>query len=106
MAHRRPEELPRNAQPGGILLAVRKSLEMMYQYSATLADLSATDEFSARSPDEISLAKGDRIELIEKDDDFGDGWYLGKHMQTGSTGLFPEGTVNLLRQSYPTMTVC
>lgn len=50
-----------------------------------------TDEFIARSPDELSLAKGDRIELIERDDDFGDGWFLGKHLQNGNTGLFPEG---------------
>jgi hypothetical protein len=39
----------------------------------------------------LSLKKGDRIELIERDDDFGDGWYLGKHLQDGTTGLFPEG---------------
>lgn len=44
----------------------------------------------ARSPDELSLSKGDRIELIERDDDFGDGWFLGKHMTNGNTGLFPE----------------
>ena len=50
-----------------------------------------TDDFEARSPDELSLLKGDRIELIERDDDFGDGWYLGKHLQNGKTGLFPEG---------------
>jgi hypothetical protein len=49
------------------------------------------DEFEARSPDELSLAKGDKIELIERDDDFGDGWYLGKHLENGRTGLFPEG---------------
>lgn len=49
------------------------------------------DDFVARSPDELSLTKGDRIELIERDDDFGDGWYLGKHLQNGNTGLFPEG---------------
>ncbi|KAI9817246.1 MAG: polar growth protein [Pycnora praestabilis] len=48
------------------------------------------DDFEARSPDELSLTKGDRIELIERDDDFGDGWYLGRHMQNGRTGLFPE----------------
>ncbi|CAD6583881.1 MAG: polar growth protein [Alectoria sarmentosa] len=48
------------------------------------------DDFEARSPDELSLRKGDRIELIERDDDFGDGWYLGKHIQKGKTGLFPE----------------
>ncbi len=53
--------------------------------------LCSTDDFEARSPDELSLSKGDRIELIERDDDFGDGWYLGKHMQIGKTGLFPEG---------------
>ena len=49
------------------------------------------DDFEARSPDELTLIKGDKIELIERDDDFGDGWYLGKHMQNGKTGLFPEG---------------
>ena len=52
-------------------------------------------DFFARSDDELSLAKGDRIELIEKDDDFGDGWYLGRHLGTARTGLFPEG-----RQAY------
>lgn len=50
------------------------------------------DDFLARSPDELSLAKGDRIELIERDDDFGDGWFLGRHMANGNTGLFPEGS--------------
>lgn len=48
-------------------------------------------DFHARSADELSLAKGDRIELIERDDDFGDGWFLGRHMVNGSSGLFPEG---------------
>ena len=53
-----------------------------------------SDDFEARSPDELSLRKGDRIELIERDDDFGDGWYLGKHIQHGKTGLFPEGEIS------------
>ena len=47
--------------------------------------------FIARSGDELTLAKGDRIELIERDDEFGDGWFLGKHSANGKTGLFPEG---------------
>ncbi|KAK4541880.1 hypothetical protein LTR36_007244 [Oleoguttula mirabilis] len=47
-------------------------------------------DFHARSADELSLAKGDRIELIERDDDFGDGWFLGRHMVNGGSGLFPE----------------
>ncbi|KAF4630611.1 hypothetical protein G7Y89_g7524 [Cudoniella acicularis] len=29
-------------------------------------------DFAARSSDELSLSKGDRVELIERDDDFGD----------------------------------
>ena len=61
----------------------------MYRSSANKEGL--VDDFEARSPDELSLRKGDRIELIERDDDFGDGWYLGKHIQNGVTGLFPEG---------------
>lgn len=60
-----------DAQPGAILLVVH--------------------DFVARSADELSLAKGDRIELIERDDDFGDGWFLGRHLGNGNTGLFPEG---------------
>lgn len=49
------------------------------------------DDFSARSSDELSLSKGDRVELIERDDEFGDGWYLGRSLVNGSSGLFPEG---------------
>ena len=71
MALRYQAEAPKKAAPGQMLLVVH--------------------DFEARSADELSLAKGDRIELIERDDDFGDGWYLGRHMVNGTTGLFPEG---------------
>ena len=37
------------------------------------------------------MRKGERIELVELDDGFGDGWYLGKDLRTGITGLFPGG---------------
>jgi len=47
-------------------------------------------DFEARSSDELSLAKGDRVELLERDDEFGDGWFLGKHLVNGNSGLFPE----------------
>ncbi|KAK8084782.1 hypothetical protein PG997_006053 [Apiospora hydei] len=47
-------------------------------------------DFLARSSDELSLAKGDRIKLIERDDEFGDGWFLGKHLNNDNSGLFPE----------------
>lgn len=51
----------------------------------------SSDDFHARSSDELSLGKGDRVELIERDDEFGDGWFLGRHLVNGNTGLFPEG---------------
>lgn len=54
--------------------------------------LPLTDDFLARSSDELSLAKGDRVELIERDDEFGDGWFLGRHLANGNSGLFPEGS--------------
>ncbi|KAI4205850.1 MAG: hypothetical protein LQ350_000035 [Teloschistes chrysophthalmus] len=71
MAFRQFGGSPKKALPGEILLVIH--------------------DFEARSPDELSLSKGEKIELIERDDDFGDGWYLGKHIQNGKTGLFPEG---------------
>ncbi|KAH6899774.1 hypothetical protein B0T10DRAFT_5298 [Thelonectria olida] len=47
-------------------------------------------DFQARSSDELSLAKGDRVELLERDDEFGDGWFLGRHLVNNNNGLFPE----------------
>ena len=52
----------------------------------------AVDDFHSRSADELSLSKGDRVVLIERDDEFGDGWFLGRHTVNDQTGLFPEGT--------------
>lgn len=52
------------------------------------------DDFDARSPDELNLRKTDHIELVELDNGFGDGWYLGRHLRLGVTGLFPGGKVS------------
>jgi hypothetical protein len=52
--------------------------------------LNVVHDFLARSSDELSLVKGDRVELVERDDEFGDGWFLGRHLTNGNTGLFPE----------------
>jgi hypothetical protein len=49
------------------------------------------DDFEARGVDELTLRRGDKIEVVELDEGFGDGWYLGKHVGTGKTGLFPGG---------------
>lgn len=56
-----------------------------------MADAARADDFKARSSDELTLGKGDRVELLERDDEFGDGWFLGKHLGNGNSGLFPEG---------------
>ena len=53
-------------------------------------------DFDARSSDELTLRRGDRIALVELDDGFGDGWYLGKHLGRGGTGLFPGGEPALI----------
>jgi len=54
-------------------------------------DYLGTDDFDARSGDELTLRRSERLELIELDDGFGDGWYLGRHLGRGGTGLFPGG---------------
>src|SRR5271155_5715693 len=51
--------------------------------------LMVVHDFDARSSDELTLRRGDRISLAELDEGFGDGWYLGKHLGSGGTGLFP-----------------
>ena len=79
---------------GHALRCRRYSHRYSYSYSFISTYSSAdtrADEFSARSPDELSLRRGDRIELVERDDDFGDGWFLGKNTESGENGLFPEG---------------
>ena len=52
--------------------------------------LVAVRDFVARSTDEISLVKGDRIVLVERDDKYSDGWFVGQHTANGKIGLFPE----------------
>ncbi|KAM5352200.1 hypothetical protein ACJ41O_004923 [Fusarium nematophilum] len=59
-------------------------------------------DFQARSSDELSLAKGDRVELIERDDEFGDGWFLGRHLANHNTGLFPEVYTRPAPKNIPT----
>ncbi|PLB34330.1 putative polarized growth protein (Boi2) [Aspergillus candidus] len=60
---------PRGVKPGDHLLVVH--------------------DFDARGPDELTLRRGEKIELVEMDDGFGDGWYLGKDTSSGASGLFP-----------------
>ncbi|KAH0835320.1 hypothetical protein AYO21_01542 [Fonsecaea monophora] len=85
------QQRPRaNLQPGDILVAIRAlHLPLHCHVQRRLADGLDLDDFDARSADELTLRKTDQIELVELDDGFGDGWYLGKHLGTRTTGLFP-----------------
>ncbi|OAX81939.1 hypothetical protein ACJ72_03720 [Emergomyces africanus] len=62
-------ELPQGVRPGDVLVVVH--------------------DFLARGTDELSFRRGDKVELLELDEGFGDGWYLGKHVAENRTGLFP-----------------
>ncbi|KAG8921979.1 polar growth protein, partial [Tulasnella sp. 417] len=49
----------------------------------------ALHDFSPEHEDEISFRAGDRIEIVEKDDQYGDGWWQGR-APDGQVGLFPQ----------------
>ncbi|ROT35622.1 hypothetical protein SODALDRAFT_353267 [Sodiomyces alkalinus F11] len=72
-------------------MAAKPPNEAQSQARPEIGDiLIVIHDFQARSSDELSLAKGDRVELLEPDDEFGDGWFLGKQLCNGNSGLFPE----------------
>lgn len=49
----------------------------------------ALHDFSPEHEDEISFRAGDPIEIVEKDDQYGDGWWQGR-APDGQVGLFPQ----------------
>ncbi|KZP00305.1 hypothetical protein CALVIDRAFT_595672 [Calocera viscosa TUFC12733] len=49
----------------------------------------ALHDFVAEHEDEIPFRAGERIEIVEKDDEFGDGWWQGRNL-AGKQGLFPQ----------------
>ncbi|KAK9897457.1 hypothetical protein P389DRAFT_57275 [Cystobasidium minutum MCA 4210] len=46
-------------------------------------------EFEAENQDEISFKAGERIIVLEKDDQYHDGWWQGEN-ESGQRGLFPQ----------------
>lgn len=83
--------------PGDILVVIR-----MRTFTPPPPEFHAKnilDDFDARSPDELTLRKADHIQLVELDNGFGDGWYLGRHLGQGVSGLFPGGTLSPSRHS-------
>ncbi|KAI1795003.1 hypothetical protein LXA43DRAFT_993043 [Ganoderma leucocontextum] len=49
----------------------------------------ALHDFAPENPDEVSFKIGDRIEVVEKDELYGDGWWQGRN-PAGRVGLFPQ----------------
>ncbi|KAI0301517.1 hypothetical protein B0F90DRAFT_1717728 [Multifurca ochricompacta] len=49
----------------------------------------ALHDFVPEHDDEISFCAGERIEVVERDDLYGDGWWQGRNL-AGKVGLFPE----------------
>ncbi|KAJ6264418.1 hypothetical protein Dda_0564 [Drechslerella dactyloides] len=55
--------------------------------------LRVLHDFDARSPDELSLKKNAKIELLERDEEYNDGWFLVKIRQNilfGANGKRPS----------------
>ncbi|EPQ58889.1 hypothetical protein GLOTRDRAFT_135903 [Gloeophyllum trabeum ATCC 11539] len=49
----------------------------------------ALHDFAPEHDDEVPFRAGERIEVLEKDDLYGDGWWQGRNL-AGQTGLFPQ----------------
>lgn len=84
-------------QPGDLVVVIR-ALALSYFWAP--ANVERPDDFDARSSDELTLRKSDQIELLELDEGFGDGWYLGRLLDHGATGLFPGGRCFYLNKRY------
>ncbi|KAI0787073.1 hypothetical protein BC629DRAFT_1593605 [Irpex lacteus] len=49
----------------------------------------ALHDFTPENPDEVPFKAGEKIEVVEKDDVYQDGWWQGRN-QAGHVGLFPQ----------------
>lgn len=56
--------------------------------AASVDRVWALHDFEAENPDEVSFKAGECILVVEKDDEYGDGWWQGTN-ENGHTGLFP-----------------
>lgn len=61
-------------------------------------------EFNARLDDELNLRLGDKIEVISDDKEYNDGWFIGKSLSTGESGLYPKAFTQFIPSlSKPTL---
>ncbi|KAL7747098.1 hypothetical protein RI367_007594 [Sorochytrium milnesiophthora] len=65
-------------------MAARSNAKQQSPYETVYA----VHDFDAEDTDEISFKAGDVITVLEKDDEFGDGWWMGRTTE-GNIGLFP-----------------
>ncbi|KAF9000253.1 hypothetical protein BDQ17DRAFT_1359916 [Cyathus striatus] len=56
----------------------------------------ALHDFQPENEDEIPFLAGDRIEVVERDDLYGDGWWQGRNL-AGKVGLFPHDGDGVMR---------
>lgn len=56
--------------------------------SATLC--VCVKQFRARLDDELTLRVGDKIEVINDDSEYNDGWYMGRNIVSNEVGLYPK----------------
>ncbi|VVT58290.1 uncharacterized protein SAPINGB_P006132 [Magnusiomyces paraingens] len=71
--------------------------QQQQQYTGSQEDLSSPDliylivlhDFESRSDDELTMRKGDHILVLETDQAFNDGWYIGRNLSTKQAGMFP-----------------
>ncbi|SCV72544.1 BQ2448_4081 [Microbotryum intermedium] len=54
----------------------------------------ALHDFEAENEDELSFAMGSKIVILERDDQYGDGWYQGRN-EAGEVGLFPQSYTSI-----------
>ncbi|KAJ5287697.1 hypothetical protein N7478_003383 [Penicillium angulare] len=72
-----PPPPPQNVQPGDYLVVVHGH---------------------AGGEDELQMKCNQLIRLVELDDEFQDGWWLGEHPETNEKGLFPAGFTRKARR--------
>jgi hypothetical protein len=58
--------------------------------SADMDIVFAVFNFPGTTEEDLPLTAGERIQVISRDDDFGDGWWEGRSLETGRVGLFPK----------------
>ncbi|KAF7302766.1 hypothetical protein HMN09_00911700 [Mycena chlorophos] len=73
-----------------ILLSTTRSQWKRLSSSATMPDyVYALHDFQPEHEDEVDFRVGEQIEVIERDDAYGDGWWKGRNV-SGKVGLFPQ----------------